>query len=312
MMIGAAAAAVIIVGIVAATMFRRTPPEPPPVTTTTTVPVTTSVPAPSGPTPEEQFVEHFNKAQELIAANDKAGAETENAEALKILPADPRGVQQQSAIAAMKPPAIAGATTTVPAPPKPTSSWTVTPAAGETASQRSNRENLARGHFEDGKKAFDDKRYAEAIMLLGAAIKVSGRDDFGPAPGDAANLLKQAQANSAAADAAAKRAAAQKTFEEGKALATSDLYGAVMKLRAARAADPQMPGVTELLNSLLDKAAVDGEAAFVSGKNFDAVNRYDDAIRQYERAVQLLGLIPGGHKNLQAAKDNLAELKAKR
>jgi pSer/pThr/pTyr-binding forkhead associated (FHA) protein/tetratricopeptide (TPR) repeat protein len=309
--IAAAAAAVIVVGVVLAVIFRRSPVESTTTTavTTSTVPATTTVAAPSGPTPEEQFLDHYNKAQELIAANDKAAAEVENAEALKILPSDPRGVQQQAAITAMKPRVNGAVTTTIPPAEKPTSSWTVMPRADETAAQRLSREKLSREHFEDGKKRFDEKRYSEAIELFVAAIKNSGREDFGPTPGEASNLWKQAQNFIATAEAAQKTARAQKLFDDAKALANSDLVGAVRKLRDARATDQQLPGVAEFLRSLQDKAVGEGEAALNRAKNLDAYKRFDEAIREYDRAVQLLELAPGGHKELQGARERLAELR---
>jgi serine/threonine protein kinase/tetratricopeptide (TPR) repeat protein len=312
---GASVAVLVVVGIVAAMLFRRAPTEPPPVVSvTTTVPATTSVPAPSGPTPEEQFLDHYNKAQLLMASGNKEGAAAENAEALKLLPSDPRGVQQQATIAAIKDAAAvtAGATTKVPPTATETSPLTVAARAGETAVQRANREKRARTHLADGRKALDEKRFVDAVTLFQAAIETSGRDDYGTTPGEASNMLKRAQAMQAQVEAAAARASAQKLFDDAKVLANADLVGAVQKLRDARAADPQLPGVTGFLSSLQDRAAKEGEDAFIRGKNFDAVNRYDEAIRQYERAVQLLGLVPGGHKYLQPAKDNLAALKAKR
>jgi tetratricopeptide (TPR) repeat protein len=311
--IGGAIAAVIVLAIIAVVLFRKTPPEPVTTAVTTStvpaVPATTSVPTPSGPTPEDQFIDHYNKAQALIAANDKAGAEVENAEALKILPSDPRGGQQQATIAAMKPPANAAVTTTTTPTPKETSPLTVPMKAGETAAQRANREKLARTHLDDGKKALDEKRFSDAIMFFQAALDTSGRDDYGTTPGEASNLLKQAQAGNANAVAAQKRAVAQKAFDEAKALANSDLVAAVKKLRDARNTDPQLPGVSDFLSSLQEKAAAGGEDAYSRATNFDAYKRFDEAIKEYQRAVQLLEIAPSGHPNLQLARERLAELR---
>ena len=55
-----------------------------------------------------------------------------------------------------------------------------------------------------------------------------------------------------------------------------------------------------------------GEAALSRAKNFDAFRKTDDAIREYDRAVQLLELAPGGHKDLAVARQRSAELKAPR
>ena len=45
------------------------------------------------------------------------------------------------------------------------------------------------------------------------------------------------------------------------------------------------------------------------GKNFDSRSRTEQAIKEYDRAVRLLEVVPGGHKDLASARQRLAELK---
>jgi tetratricopeptide (TPR) repeat protein len=313
----AGAVGVVAIALVVAFVIRSTrKPFVPETTTTTTVASTTTTVPVVVLTPEEQFQEHYTKAQALIAANDKAGATLENAEALKFLPADPRGVEQQVAIGKMKEPGqIASATTTAPAAQQrenqPTSSLSVPIKPGETPAARAAREKLARSHLDDGKKALDEKRYTDAISLLQAALDASARDDYGTTPNETATLLKQARSAKASADAGVKTAAAQKLFADAKTLANTDLAGAVRRARDARTADPSLPGVADFLTSLTDQATTQGEAALSRAKNLDAFKRFDDALKEYDRAIQLLELVPGGHKELPFAKQRSAELKSR-
>jgi hypothetical protein len=277
---------------------------------------TSTVPPPQ-PTDEERFREHFDKAQGFIQAGDKANAESENTAALAILPNDERGLKQRLEIEGIgAPPAP------VPAPgpdvaankkkePAPPSSMTVAPRANESASERASREKNARYLLEDGKKAFDERRFADAIDMLQRALEQSGREDFGSTPGEAASVLKLARTAKANADAAAARATAQKLFDQAKAMAATDVVGAARRLREAQQADARLPGIAELMASLQEQAVTQGEAALTSAKNFDRFKRIPDAIREYDRAVQLLDLVPGGHKDLAFAKQRSAELKGR-
>ncbi len=84
------------------------------------------------------------------------------------------------------------------------------------------------------------------------------------------------------------------------------------RLREALAIDPKAPGANELMSSLQDQIVAQGEAALTSAKNFDRYKRTTDAIREFDRAIQLLELVPGGHKDLAFAKQRSAELKSPR
>jgi hypothetical protein len=80
----------------------------------------------------------------------------------------------------------------------------------------------------------------------------------------------------------------------------------------ALALAPKAAGATELMSALQEQLVIRGEAALTSARNLDAFNRPADAIRQYDRAIQLLELVPGGHKDLAFARQRRAELKAPR
>jgi hypothetical protein len=102
---------------------------------------------------------------------------------------------------------------------------------------------------------------------------------------------------------------ADRLVAEAKALAASDIVLAIRKLHEARAQDPEVAGAVELEISLAEQARLQGERALTLAKNFDAGGREADAIREYERAVRLLELVPGGHKDLSLARQRLARLK---
>jgi predicted component of type VI protein secretion system len=319
--IGATIAAVLIAAL-AVTFLRKSPaPESTVVSDASTTSSTTST-VPAGPTPEEVFQEHYGKAQTLIAEGNKTGARDENTAALAALPDDPRGVAQRTAIDALPetpvsaPPAAATGTPPGTAPaaaasaaPPIAETLRVTARAGETNAQRSTREKTAKTHLDDGKKALAEQKYINAIDLLQAALTTSGRQDYGTAANEAASLLARARKERDAFVVAQKTATARRLVAEAKALGTSDIPQAIQKLRDARELDADAEGATELQNALQEQARSQGENALTSAKNFDNRNRADQAIREYERAVQLLELVPGGHKDLALARQRLAELK---
>ena len=183
---------------------------------------------------------------------------------------------------------------------------------GESVAERNARERLARYHLDDGKKAMEEKRFSDAIDPLQRAMNTSARPDFGYTAGEAASLLKQARTARAAADPTQSRERAQKLVEQARALAGSDIAAAVRRLREALALDPNAPGANELMSSLQDRIVARGEAALTSAKNFDRYQRTAEALREFDRAIQLLELVPGGHKDLAFARQRSAELRAPR
>ena len=218
-------------------------------------------------------------------------------------------------------PAATSATTPVPAPvaatppatplaPPPASTLMVPLKAGESVAERNAREKLARYHLDDGKKAMEEKRFTDAIDLLQRAMDTSARPDFGYTAGEAASLLKQARTAKAAADPTPSRERAQKLVDQAKALAGSDIAAAVRRLREALALDPKSQGANELTSSLQNRIVAQGEAALTSARNFDRYARKAEALREFDRAIQLLELVPGGHKDLAFARQRSAELRA--
>lgn len=183
---------------------------------------------------------------------------------------------------------------------------------GESAAERNSREKLARAHLDDGKRALDERRYPDAIDRLQRAVAVSNRPDYGYTPGEAVRLLEAARGARAAADASPARAKAEKLVDQAKALAGSDIVSAVKTLREALALDPKAAGAAELMTALQNQLVKQGEQALTSARNFDRYKRTTEAIREYDRAVQLLELVPGGHKDLAYARQRSAELKAPR
>jgi predicted component of type VI protein secretion system len=319
----AAVAALLVLGIVAVVMFRKpanTGTETA-ANTTTVPPATTSIPATATPTPEEVFLDHYGKAQAFIQQSNKASAREENAAALAALPDDPRGVAQRTAIDAMPEPgaqpaqpAVAeGAPPPNTAPPKPAApplaeTLRVQPRPGESEKERALRERNARAQLDEGRKALADRQFDAAITALQGALATSGRGDFGAQPNEAGLMLRQARNGKAAAEAAQRHANAQRLVDEAKAAAGSDIVTALQKLRDARNLDAEIDGATELSNSLTEQARAQGESAVSSARNFDARNRNEQAIKEYERAVRLLEFVPG-HKDLAFARQRLADLR---
>jgi tetratricopeptide (TPR) repeat protein len=347
----AAIVAVAAVSIVVMQVVRKSRTDPPPVTTTT---------VPPGPTVEERFQDHFNKAQELIAKPDKAGALAENTQALTALPDDPRGLKQKAEIDAMldstplvdptpiaegtKPPTGAVPTasgspsgtttgttpstatpgTATPGTTTPSGSASTSPSStlkvdsrpGESGPARAIREKTAKTHLEEANKALAERRYADAIAAAQRAMDVSGRTDFGTSPNEANSIVAKAKAAQAADEneaRAANAANAQKLVAQAKALESSgNVLEALNKLRDARMLSPQAVN-QELERSLLDQARKLGEAAFTKAKYLDVNdNRREEALKDFERAVQFLDVLPGGHPNLAYAKQRVTDLKSGR
>jgi hypothetical protein len=183
---------------------------------------------------------------------------------------------------------------------------------GETAAERNSRETLARVQLDDGKRALEEHRYADAIDRLGRAVAVSNRPDYGYTAGEAVRLLEVARGAKAEADASQARAHAQKLVDQARALAGSDIVSAVKRLREALALDPTATGASKLMKALEDQLVVRGEAALLSARNFDRYKRTSEALREFDRAIQLLELVPGGHRDLAFARQRSAALKAPR
>jgi hypothetical protein len=122
-------------------------------------------------------------------------------------------------------------------------------------------------------------------------------------------MLQQARHDKAAEAATLRQVAAQRSLSEAKALLSSDVILAAQKLRIAKPLDPEIEGYLELLHAVSDRARSLGEAALAGAKQADLSRNNVLAITEYEKAIQLLEVIPGGHKDLHAVRQRLAELK---
>lgn len=308
----------VVVGIIK--MRNRSPDSttaevPPPTTTITT----SSVPPAQAPTPEERFLDHYNKAVALVAANDKPGALAENKEALAALPDDPRGLEQLKTITAMPEPgqtasglppgAPPGTQTPKPAAPQIPEFLRVEVKPGESEKDRLTRERGAKTQFDEGKKALGEQRWDSAIASFGAALKISERSDYGTVANEATQLLRQAQKSKAAADGAVRRANAQRVMDEAHTIGASNVLLAVQRVREAQALDPQVENAAELLTTLIEHGRVQGENAVRLGRNHEVAGKRDDAIREYERGEKLLELGQTDNKSLEFARQRLAQLK---
>jgi predicted component of type VI protein secretion system len=320
----AAIAALLVLGVVGVVVLKNrgnAPPKveqtPPAAAVTTSSETTTSVPAPAAPPPE--FQEHVSKAEGFIAAGDKTNAAAENAAALALVADDAGAIAQRDRIQQMPNPTPAGQTP----PGTPAGKTPVVPAGpetlkavarpGESEKERASHEKTARAQLEEGRKALGDRQYDAAITALTSAISASNRPDFGNSPGEAAALLRQARQARTQAEAAARHGEAVKALDEARTLVgASDLPAAAARLQRARSLEPDLDGIADLTKNIGDQARTQGDRAFSLAKNHEVGRRTDEAIREYERAIQLFGLIPEGHKDLQAARDRLATLKTGR
>jgi tetratricopeptide (TPR) repeat protein len=322
--IAAAIAAILVLGVVAVMMMRKPATDSGTETvanTTTAPPTTTSIPAPTGPTAEETFQDHYKKAQAFIEQANKVSAREENVLALAALQDDPRGVEQRKVIDAMPEPGAtttsSGANGTTPAgtasktpPPPPLADTLKVPLRpGETEKDRATREKSAKSQLDEGRKLLADRQFDSAITALQGSLSTSGRSDFGAQAGEANALLQKARNGRAAAEANIRHANAQKLVDDAKVLAGSDVAAALQKLREAKALD-EIEGAADLMNNLGEQARQQGENALSLARNLEnRPNRLQDAIREYERAVRLLEAVPGGHKDLNATRQHLADLK---
>jgi serine/threonine protein kinase len=108
------------------------------------------------------------------------------------------------------------------------------------------------------------------------------------------------------------RANAVRLVAQARTLARSDVVSAVKMLREAETIDPKVEGAAELTTALQNQLVEQGELALASARIFDGYKRTTEAIKEFDRAVQFLELVAGGHKDLAFAKRRSAELKALR
>ncbi len=260
-------------------------PTPPPPESTTTIP--------PNKTPEEIFQEHFAQAQAHLEAQNPAAAKEENRLALGALPDDPRGLAQQQGIEGIL------------NPPPPVATPTGTkPPVGPVA--KADGDKAARDKMEEGRRAVDERRFGDAIVLLEEAGRLAGP---GNSPAELNDLLARAKSGRAEETKRQQQATAQKALDEARASVGSDVIHASQKLREARAAFPDLPGIADVEAAVRQQAQKEGADAFALAKNFDNAGRTIDAIRNYERTMALFDLVPGEQDKIAFSKQRIQQLK---
>jgi pSer/pThr/pTyr-binding forkhead associated (FHA) protein len=309
--IGAVAVTVLLTAVVnRAPVSKPQPPSAP-----TLQPQPQSPPQPE-PAREQQFRDHYEKARALLANGDKAAAFVENEAARKILPDDPRGLEQQQAIASLPDvptPRSETAGTQVPAEGAPSQSGPPTLIVAvmpeESPRDRVRRNKDAKDYLDDGKARLKEGEYDKAIALFENAVKKSGRSDYGYKPNEAQELLEQARQGKEQAEKDLKAKRAQDLILKARARSSKELAAALKDLQEARSIDPSAPGVNDLIRDLQERARSEGEQAYKDARQYDSKRRYQEALTYFERAVQLLELVPGGGDHLEYAKKRREELR---
>src|SRR4051812_37108147 len=133
----------------------------------------------------------------------------------------------------------------------------------------------------------------------------SGRNDFGTTAGEASAVNAKAKSAKAEGEAKQRRGNAQKLIDDATAIGASDIPAAVEKVRQATRLDANVEGGSELLASLLPQARAQGEQALRDAKALDNAHRREPAVTQYQKAVQLLQLLPDGHPELEFARGRI-------
>jgi len=277
-MYGSAAAvgiAAVIVGARFATMNRQ--PAPTEVTQTATPAPTPAqqppVEQPGGQTPTNNSQPRTNSG--LVNPTAGGGLGTRPGETIP-----PPNVQ---------PPPRDGAGRTDPRTPT-----TVQPTAPPGGSARDR--NLA-DVYDRAKAALDSGAFGTAASLF----ETLQRDE--PGYRDAAGLLARAKDGIAAA--------VKQTIDAAAKLESSgDLPEAMRQLERVAQIDPSMAIVAEqAMNRVRARMRTEGTQAFTNARQFDAVERVDQAINWYERAFRLL---PDDDPNKKIAKERLDQLRARK
>lgn len=155
-------------------------------------------------------------------------------------------------------------------------------------------------------------RGAALQMRYGYSKAALDRGDFAAAAGgfeailleepgflDAPKLLVQAQSG--------LRATARSLFEAGSKLdAMGDWVGALQKYEQARQIYAGVPGLSDSLARVRGKLRVAGTNAFNQGRQHEANGRLQDALKEYEKAVQWL---PADDPNRHIARARVDQLR---
>lgn len=164
---------------------------------------------------------------------------------------------------------------------------------GESTEAWRSREAALQTRYGYSKAALDRGDYAAAAGGFEAILLEE--------PGflDAPRLLVQAQAG--------LRATARGLFDAAARLdEAGDWTGALQKYEQARQVYAGLPGLGDRIARTRGKLRAAGAAAFEQAKQHEAAGRVQDALREYEKAVQWL---PAGDPDRQAARTRIEHLK---
>ena len=171
----------------------------------------------------------------------------------------------------------------------------ITRRPGESSEAWRNRAAALQTRYGYSKAALDRGDFAAAAGGFEAILLEE--------PGflDAARLLVQAQAG--------LRGGARTLYQTGRKLdEAGDWMGALQKYEQARQIHATLPGLAESLQRVRSKLRAAGTAAFNEGRDHEAKGRLQEALKEYQKAVQWL---PSDDPNWQLARARVQQLERK-
>jgi predicted component of type VI protein secretion system len=165
---------------------------------------------------------------------------------------------------------------------------------GESAQAWRGRSTALQAKYTSAKAALDRGEFAAAAAGFDAILKEE--------PGflDAPQLLIRSREG--------QRGSARDAFEAGNKLdASGDWVAALQKYDLARQIDPSLAGLDEAAKRVHEKMRVAGADAFKRARQYDALGRSAEALKDYEKAAQWL---PADDSNRKVARDRADQLKA--
>jgi hypothetical protein len=177
--------------------------------------------------------------------------------------------------------------------PRPADGTRITRRPGESVEAWRGREAALQTRYGYSKAALDRGDYAAAAGGFEAILLEE------PGFRDAARLLVQAQAG--------LRASARSLLDAGSRLdQAGDWMGALQKYEQARQVHAALPGLAERIERARAKLRAAGAAAFKQGRQHEAEGRPQDALKEYEKAVQWL---PADDPDRLTARSRIEHLK---
>jgi tetratricopeptide (TPR) repeat protein len=166
---------------------------------------------------------------------------------------------------------------------------------GESAEQWTERRRAALARFNEGQALLGRGRFPQALTVFEALAR---------AEPDYPNLQERIAATRRAIDAAMPTP--QRLFAEGQRLeGNNDMIGAMDRYRAAAAADPDLPGLTDRMNELQALMVLRAER-LMSQAEAEAPKDVAAAVRSLEQALRYL---PSDHPRAAVARRELERLR---